>query len=118
MKPLSKQPTAPVEPTKLARRENPDTSHAAASLVGSFAHAHHTAIVNALLASDNSLNVYDIGKRCGLEPHAIGKRMKELQTAGIVEVDTDLLGNELTSPTPSGRLARRWMLTACYRKVE
>lgn len=101
--------TETVEPRKLARRNNPATSHAAARRVSEFAKQHHAQILGALSQHPAGLTVHEIAGMCRLDAHAVGKRMNELEKAGQVYVFTDVMTHEpMTRKGPTGRLARVW----------
>jgi predicted ArsR family transcriptional regulator len=87
----------------LARRADPDTSHAAADRVAEFSGAHHNAILAALRIGPAT--VYELAERTGIAAHAIGKRMHELSKAGRVSDS----GHRRASP--SGRGCIVWKVT-------
>lgn len=89
----------------LARRSDPETSHAAAARVAEFSAGHHAAILAALRGMPCGGTVYEIASAVEIPAHAIGKRMIELQRDGKVR-DTGL-----TSPSPSNRPCRVWKVT-------
>lgn len=98
---------ATISPRYLARIGDPDTSHQSAAQVAAFRAQHHQQILQVLTLHPGGLTVYEIASLCNLDAHAVGKRMKELQGTGEVEVVTDLTG-EVTRMTPSKRQARVW----------
>ena len=100
----------------LARRTNPKTSKDAAGRVRDFAHAHREQILNALRDHAEGLTVHEIASYTRLDAHAIGKRMNELEAAGLVYVVVDVFGSEMTRKSPSGRAARVWQLMR-FRKA-
>jgi predicted Rossmann fold nucleotide-binding protein DprA/Smf involved in DNA uptake len=84
----------------LARRSDPETSHAAAVRVVEFSAGHHAAIIAAL--RDGPATIYGIAERTRLEVHAVARRLPELARAGqVAETGT-------TAPSPSGRECRVW----------
>lgn len=85
-----------------ARRTDPATSHKAAATVGKFAGEHHRRIMAAIDPFDGS-TVYELAEIAELNAHAIGKRMKELETKGLVYTEGERSG-------PSGRMCRVWYL--------
>jgi hypothetical protein len=85
----------------LARRTDPETSHAAAAEAKELQADHHALIV-AVLKRSGPLGVDGIAARCGLTGHAAGKRMKELERQGLIE----LTGRKVAST--SGRMEREW----------
>jgi predicted ArsR family transcriptional regulator len=91
----------------LARKTDAATSHAAADRVHEFARSHQELILTALRDFGPS-TYHEAAARCGIEPHAAGKRFNELERAGLIRVVVDGMGDELTRPSPSGRKARVW----------
>ena len=89
-----------------SRRNNPETSHAAAARVNEFAANHHAVIVLAL-KDHGPMTVHEISAKCGIDAHAVGKRMNELEQLGAAKV-LWANGSMLTKPGPSGRQARVW----------
>jgi DNA-binding MarR family transcriptional regulator len=97
---------------KLARRTNPATSQDAAGRVAEFASDHH-AIILATLRKHGGSTVNEVATYCKLDAHAVGKRMNELERAGLARCVMDAgkgghCGQPLTRMTPSGRQARVW----------
>lgn len=64
-----------------ARRADPLTSHRAARNARQFAAGHAALILDALAVPGT---YKQIAERCGLEPHAVARRLKEIETAGLV----------------------------------
>lgn len=95
-----------------ARRHDPATSHTAARRVDEFRQQHHAQILRAMPLPPEGRTVHEIASACSLDAHAVGKRMKELQTDGEVEVARNLFSAEVTRPSPSGRPARVWVRVA------
>ena len=95
------------DPKVLAKRNDPPTSHAAAARVKEFRSHQHAAILEALAAGPAGAS--RIAERCGLDPHQVGKRLKELEVAGRIT----LTGRTLASS--SGRGEREWQITAASR---
>ena len=93
-------------PRKLARRDNPATSHQAAAHVHEFAGGHND-IILAVLHERGPCTAHEIAAHCELEAHAIGKRLNEIERRNLARV---LMcdGVEITRKTPSGRAARVW----------
>lgn len=83
-----------------ARKTDPPTSHAAAALVNEFRGQQHAAIIEALAAGPAGAS--HIAERCGLSPHQVGKRLKELEVAGRIT----LTGRTVTSASRRGE--REW----------
>lgn len=68
---------------RLARRENPPTSHAAAEQAPAFASEHHDTILRVMRShGGRGLTVHEMAAYCRLEAHAIGKRVAELERGG------------------------------------
>ena len=87
----------------LFRRTDPATSKAAATTVKTFAGEHHAAILEAL--SHGPAGASGIAARCGLLPHQVNKRIRELaRTWRIAETGRIVLSS-------SNRGEREWMLT-------
>ena len=74
------QMTLTLDPPR-ARTRDPLTSHRAARNARQFAAGHAALIIDAL-ASPGTYK--EIAERCGLERHAVARRLKELETAGRV----------------------------------
>lgn len=70
------------EPVR-ARKTDPQTSQRAASKVDKFASGHYGLILEALTRGGPG-TFKEIGERCGLERHAVARRLPELQDAGKV----------------------------------
>jgi predicted Rossmann fold nucleotide-binding protein DprA/Smf involved in DNA uptake len=83
-----------------ARKKDPPTSHAAAARVKEFRSQQHAAILNALAAGPAGAS--RIAERCGLNPHQVGKRLKELEVAGRIT----LTGRTVASASRRGE--REW----------
>lgn len=67
-----------VLPPPRARREDRETSHAAARKAHAFQSGHHAKILEALGVARGTYK--EIADRCGLERHAVARRLKELAT--------------------------------------
>lgn len=63
-----------------ARRRDPSTSQAAAAGVTRFARGHYAAILKALGQGPGTYT--EIAVRCGVERHAVARRLSELAEAG------------------------------------
>ncbi len=87
-----------------ARNTDPATSHDAADRVPEFAHGHFRKILDALDDMGRAATYHEIAVFAGLEPHAAGKRMSELEAAGLI------FRTDETHATPSGRQAHMWRL--------
>lgn len=66
-----------------ARRTDPATSHRAARNARQFATGHFALILGALESGPGTFK--EIAERCGLERHAVARRLPELQQAGRVK---------------------------------
>lgn len=91
---------APVMDAPRARRTDPATSHAAAASAVQLAQDHHAMILQALQHGPAGKD--GIAARIGLDGHRTGKRMCELERAGLIR----LTGR--TVPSASGRAEREW----------
>ena len=86
-----------------ARATDPETSRAAASQAIGLAAAHRAKILAHLKSIRPSGAIYqDIASAIGLEPHAVARRLPELQQAGLAKP------LDATALTRSGRQARLW----------
>ncbi len=88
-----------VDPPR-ARRVDPETSHAAAASAVELAKRHHALILEALKHGPAGASV--LSTRIGLDAHRVGKRLCELERAGLIR----LTGR--TVPSASGRQEREW----------
>jgi predicted ArsR family transcriptional regulator len=89
-----------LEDLPLFRQRGPETSRIAASMAAGLRADHHDKIVRALRLG--AAGASEIGARCGLEPHQVGKRLHELEKVGAI-VQTGRRVNSL-----SGRPEREW----------
>jgi predicted ArsR family transcriptional regulator len=86
-----------------ARTTDPQTSHDAAKSAVGLAAAHRAKILGYLKSISPSGAIYqDIASAVGLEPHAVARRLPELQQAGLARP------LDATAVTRSGRQARLW----------
>ncbi len=88
-----------------ARNVDPATSHDAADRVPEFADGHFRKILDALEDLRRPSTFYEIADFCGIQAHAVGKRLSELETAGLI------YRTDETRATPSGRQAHVWKRT-------
>ena len=86
----------------LARRTDPATSHTTASMAGGVLADHEKRILAALRLGPASKD--GIALRANLSGHAVGKRLRQLEREGFIEVT----GAERMSA--SGRSEREWRL--------
>lgn len=101
----------PMHPRRLARSTDPGTSKAAALRVAEFVESHHTIILDALRTRPAGLTVHEIAELCPLAAHAVGKRISELESLGLIAPAVSTGTNaQLTRRSPSGRPARVWRL--------
>jgi len=85
----------------LARGNDPLTSFQAADSAKDFIRSHEAKIVETLSAN-GAMGVDVIAWHTGLEPHAVGKRMKALHDRGEVELTGFMVKSD------SGRDQREW----------
>ena len=83
-----------------ARRKDPPASHAAAAKAKSFQAGHAAKILLAL--EHGPAGQSEIGRRAGLLPHQVNKRLGEMAKAGVIEL-TGLL-----CESSSGGKERQW----------
>ena len=86
-----------------ARRADPETSHKAAKRAKEFAGEHHRAILRFLGRSLGDATIYVIAENIGIDHVAVGRRMAELERAGLVRTEGE-------RPGPTGRMCRVWWL--------
>ena len=109
--PATRTPASPPA-RRLARRENPSTSHAAAETVDRFRGDHHQVILGAMLRHGaRGLTPHEVAAFCRLDAHAIGKRTGELVEAGLLRVVHGADGKPETRKSPTGRHARVLAIT-------
>lgn len=73
------------EPVR-ARKRDPETSQRAASKVRDFAAGHYAKIMHAL--RDGGPGTYrEIADRCGLERHAVARRLGEMSNLGVYRTE-------------------------------
>ena len=70
------------EPVR-ARRTDPQTSQRSATRARQFTAGHFALILDALALG--AANFKEIAERCGLERHAVARRLPELEQAGRVK---------------------------------
>lgn len=94
------------DPRVLARRENPETSKAAARACQSTRDGHHEFILRILSHVPAGLTADEIADRSGwMTRHQVGRRLHEL----VAECRVRTTGE--TRPTPSGRAAQCYAIT-------
>jgi predicted Rossmann fold nucleotide-binding protein DprA/Smf involved in DNA uptake len=86
----------------LARAGDPVTSQSAAARVREFAGQHHRAIIEALREAPGGPST--IAQRSGLVAHQVGKRIHELEKAGLIKQTGRLV------ESASGRQEREWAI--------
>lgn len=96
---MTAQLPLPFEARKLARTENPETSKAAAAVSKELRSEHHKTILAVMATGSLGWTADDIAMRCSLSRHQIGRRLNELERAGIIRK------TGVTRPTPTGRMA-------------
>lgn len=85
----------------LARKRDPQTSHAAAARVGEFTGLHEARIVLAL-KDHGPMTVAEIARETGLQEQQTNKRCSDLEHKGAIST------TGATRPGPSGRQQRVW----------
>lgn len=93
------QPDLPFDAASMARRSDPEPSHAAAAAARELRSAQHEAILRVLLDADRPLTAEQIGERCGMRKEQVGRRTGELLKANYICQDGEGI-------TGSGRRAR------------
>ena len=83
----------------LARRDDPETSKAAAAQSGALRGAHHEAILRVLLDATRPLTAEQIAAQCGLTGIQVNRRIAELIEHNYIVQDGE-------GRTASGRRAR------------
>ena len=86
----------------LARRADPATSHTSAAMAGGVRADHEKRIIAALRLGPAGKD--EIGARINLIGHAVGKRLPELERAGLIET------TGANRRSASGRPEREWRL--------
>lgn len=71
-------------PEHKARRDDPETSHAAGRQAKGLAGEHHRRILYALIMWDGTAE--QVACSCGLDLPQVQRRMSELLTAGLIEL--------------------------------
>jgi len=97
------QPALPFDAHRLARTENPSTSHAAAAASRDLRANHHRTILDVMRCSAD-WTADEIALHCNLDRHQIGRRLGELERHGLVRK------SGAQRPTASGRMANCYAL--------
>lgn len=93
------QSEIPFDPRKLARCNDPSTSHEAANRSENLS-AEHYKIILEVMGEGGDWTADEVSTQCDLDRHQIGRRLGELERAGIIRRTIK------TRPTPSGRPAQ------------
>jgi hypothetical protein len=101
---MEQQSIFETEPTTLARRTDPATSHAAAARVREFAATHHGKILAAMRRLGNAGGAEQIAAYSKIDAYQVRKRLPELERMGFVRA------TEQTRQTATGRTERLWIL--------
>ena len=101
-------------PYPLARNSDPSTSYEAARDASFKASAHRVKALQALF-DFGPMTDFELADVTGLQQNSIGKRRKDCQDAGLVDVLTDEDGLKVKRPAPSGSNALVWSLTQAGR---
>ena len=91
-----------------SHRNDPMTSHVAAVRVREFDGDMYLRIRAGLKLGPGTKR--EIAQRLGLLEEQVHKRLTELERGGIIRVQLDRMGNEVTAPGKSGRQQRVWEL--------
>lgn len=94
----------------LARNSDPSTSFEAARDASFKASAHRVKALQVLF-DFGPMTDFELADKTGLQQTSIGKRRKDCQDAGLVDVLTDENGGKVKRPAPSGSNALVWKLT-------
>ena len=94
----------------LARNSDPSTSFEAAKDASFKASAHRIKALQALF-DFGPMTDFELANATGIQQTSIGKRRKDCQDTGFVNVLTDKDGAKVKRPTPSGSNALVWKLT-------
>lgn len=86
-----------------SRRDDPETSKAAAAKSHGLAAAHCALIRGVLWASAYPLTSHEIAERCGLQPVQVSRRLGQMRDEGDIVVAG-------IAETPSGRTAQTWRI--------
>ena len=101
-------------PYPLARNSDPITSFEAARDASFKASAHRIKALQALF-DFGPMTDFELADATGLQQNSIGKRRKDCQDVGFVDVLTDEDGVKVKRPAPSGSKALVWKLTQAGR---
>lgn len=88
-------------PFKLARNNDPQTSHEAAQSVKDFSHYHQSQIVECLMAH-GALGKDGIAQYTKLDRNQVSRRLNELEKQGLIAQTGRLVKSN------SGRFEREW----------
>jgi predicted transcriptional regulator len=94
-----------------ARNNDQETSYAAA-IDASFKASEHRLLALRTLHRFGPLTDYELAAHTGLQQNSIGKRRKDCQDVGLVDVHFNEIGEKVKRPTPSGSKALVWTITA------
>lgn len=97
-------------PYPLARNSDPSTSFEAARDASFKASAHRVKALQALF-DFGPMTDFELADATGLQQTSIGKRRKDCQDAGFVDIFTDKDGVKVKRLAPSGSNALVWKLT-------
>ena len=102
-------------PHKLARRDDPTTSKAAAH---GDRKAHRLLILAALAGYPFGLTYTEIARVTGLEQHAVGRRLSELARMDVPLIERTVLGGKpLMRETDTGRMAHVLRVTDAGKRA-
>jgi hypothetical protein len=109
------EPNKPILwPYPLARNSDPSTSFEAARDASFKASAHRIKALQAFF-DFGPMTDFELADVTRLQQNSIGKRRKDCQDAGLVDVLTNEDGVKVKRPAPSGSKALVWKLTQAGR---
>jgi hypothetical protein len=101
-------------PYPLARNSDPSTSYEAARDASFKASEHRVKALQAFF-DFGPMTDFELADATRLQQNSIGKRRKDCQDAGLVDVLTNEDGVKVKRPAPSGSKALVWKLTQAGR---
>lgn len=99
-------PAITASPTRIARRDDPDTSHFAASEISQRLLASQKLAILRFVVRRGGLTSLEIARESGIDRYVVARRLPDLRKDGLVS-DTGSKRDLVT-----GRLGRSWIATA------